>query len=149
MSLGIGKDRNPLELAKHGAVTTLEPGAEMEGKLRVSAGIVRINSHFKGEIAGDGSLVVAEQGEVEADVSLKVISVMGKIKGSVHATERIEIKERGVILGDITTPVLLVEAGGYFDGQCHMPVQPVQPAEAARPPLELEKDASERPSRPQ
>lgn len=149
MSLGIGREKSPQELAKHGAVTTLEPGAEMEGKLRVSAGIVRINSHFKGEIAGDGSLVVAEQGEVEADVSLKVVSVIGKIKGSVHATERIEIKERGVILGDITTPVLLVEAGGYFDGQCHMPVQPVQPAEAARPSLDLEKDASESPSRPQ
>lgn len=141
MSLGIGREKSAEELAKHGAVTTLEPGAEIEGKLKVSSGVVRINSHFKGEIAGEGALLVAEQGEVEADVTLKSVTVLGKIKGTVHASERIEIKERGVILGDITTPVLLVEPGGYFDGQCHMPVQPAN--DAKLPSLVLEKGVSE------
>jgi cytoskeletal protein CcmA (bactofilin family) len=26
-----------------------------------------------------------------------------------------------VVVGDISTPVLVVEPGGFFDGQCHMP----------------------------
>lgn len=140
MSLGLGKERT--DFSKHGLTATLEPGTEMEGKLKVSAGMVRINSHFKGEIGGEGGILIAEQGEVEAEINLKSVTVLGKVKGSVHAAERIEIKERGVILGDIFTPVLVVEPGGYFDGQCHMPIQA---ADAPKPPLDLEKGTAASP----
>jgi cytoskeletal protein CcmA (bactofilin family) len=64
---------------------------------------------------------VADQGEVEGEIHSKITSLAGKVKGSVHASEVVEIKARGVIVGDIYAPALLVEPGGYFDGQCHMP----------------------------
>lgn len=121
MSIGLGSTKGATDLAKQGVTATIEPGMEFEGKLKITSGVVRINSHFKGEISGEGSLVIAERGEVEAGITLKSVIVMGKVKGSIHASERLEIKERGVILGDIYTPVLLVEPGGYFDGQCRMP----------------------------
>jgi cytoskeletal protein CcmA (bactofilin family) len=117
------KGRRVSDLIKQGFMAVLEPGADIEGKLTISSGTARLNSHFKGEIASDGSVLVAERGEVEADIKSKSIVVLGKVRGSVHAADRIEIKERGVILGDIYTPVLVVEPGGYFDGQCHMPTQ--------------------------
>ncbi|MGH9450615.1 MAG: bactofilin family protein [Terriglobia bacterium] len=142
MSLGLGKEKSTTDLGKHGMTATLEPGAEMEGTLKISSGAVRINSHFKGEINGDGVLLIAEQGEVEAEITLKSVSVVGKVKGAVHATERIEIKERGVILGDIYTPVLVVEPGGYFDGQCHMPIQAAEAAKPARAIDAVEKEPS-------
>jgi cytoskeletal protein CcmA (bactofilin family) len=118
------KGRRVSDLIKQGFMAVLEPGADIEGKLTVSSGTARLNSHFKGEIASEGSILVAERGEVEADIKSKSIVVLGKVRGSVHAADRVEIKERGVILGDIYTPVLVVEPGGYFDGQCHMPTQP-------------------------
>ncbi|MGH9437220.1 MAG: bactofilin family protein [Terriglobia bacterium] len=124
-----GKNTSPKsvsELTKHGVIASLEPGAEFEGKIKFGAGTARINSHFKGEITGEGNLIVAECGELDAEVHVAAISVTGKVKGSIHATDRIEIKERGVILGDIYTPVLVVEPGGYLDGQCHMPAQEAQ-----------------------
>ena len=99
----------------------LEPGVEVEGKMKVTGGLVRLNSHFKGEIVSDGALVIHDQGEVEGDIHSLVVSVTGKVKGSVHATERLEIKEHGIVLGDIYTPCLLIDPGGFFDGQCHMP----------------------------
>jgi cytoskeletal protein CcmA (bactofilin family) len=117
------KGRRVYDLIKQGFLAVLEPGADIEGKLTVTSGTARLNSHFKGEIASDGGVLVAERGEVEADIRSKSVVVLGKVRGSVHATDRIEIKERGVILGDIYTPVLVVEPGGYFDGQCHMPTQ--------------------------
>lgn len=132
--MAFGKDmkgKNISELVKHGVIASLEPGAEIEGKLKFGAGSARINSHFKGEISGDGSLVVAERGELEAEVNVKAITVNGKVKGSIHVTDRIEIKERGVILGDIYTPILIVEPGGYLDGQCHMPAQDAENVKAA------------------
>ena len=66
-------------------------------------------------------MVVHDQGEVDGDIRTRILSVTGKIKGNVHASEHLEIKEHGVVLGSIYTPCLLVEPGGFFDGQCHMP----------------------------
>lgn len=111
----------PSPAQPEGQLTVIEPGIELEGKLRASGGTVRINSHFKGEIFSEGTIVIAEQGDVEASIQAKIICIAGKVKGNVHATERLEIKEHGVLMGDIHTPVLTVEPGGYFEGECQMP----------------------------
>lgn len=103
-------------------VGLLEPGIEFEGKMTVPSGIIRINTHLKGEVDCSGVVVIADQGEVEGEIRTRFISVAGKIKGSVYASEKIEIKANGIVLGDIHTDSLVIEPGGYFDGQCHMPV---------------------------
>lgn len=139
----LGHSRQP-----EAATGSLDPGIEMEGKMKASAGLVRINAHFKGEIVSEGTIVIAEQGEVEASIQAKVISIAGKVKGNVHATERLEIKEHGVLLGDIHTPVLTIEPGGYFEGECQMPsAQQTQaaskPPQTAEPEVEPAQEASE------
>lgn len=102
-------------------VGLLEPGLEFEGKITVSSGMIRINTHLKGQIDSTGAVVIAEQGEVEGEIHTRYISVAGKVKGAVHASDKVEIKANGVVLGDIHTGSLVIEPGGYFDGQCHMP----------------------------
>jgi cytoskeletal protein CcmA (bactofilin family) len=124
MALGLGKDsdrRGSVSPLERGVTAVLELGVEVEGKMQVSSGTVRLNTIFKGEILGQGTVVVAEQGEVEASIEANSITIRGKVKGTVRAVERLEILEHGVLLGDIYTPVLIVEPGGYFDGHCHMP----------------------------
>ena len=108
-------------LGDDNVVGFVEPGVEVEGKLKVPAGMFRLNCHVKGEVHCEGMLVVAEQGEVEGDIHTRQISVAGKVKGSIRASESLEIKKAGIVLGGIFTPKLFVEPGGYFDGQCHMP----------------------------
>ena len=122
MPFGLGKSRRrqPADLSGDW-VGWLEPGIEVEGKMKVASGLIRVNTHFKGEINSEGAVVVHDQGEVDGDIRTRVLSVTGKIKGNVHASERLEIKEHGVVLGSIYTPCLLVDPGGFFDGQCHMP----------------------------
>jgi cytoskeletal protein CcmA (bactofilin family) len=110
----------------------IEPGIEMEGKMKVGAGLFRLNAHFKGDISSEGAVVIHDQGEIEGRVQAKVVSVTGKVKGEVHAAERLEIKEHGILLGNIFTPCLLIDPGGFFDGECHMPTpEPATAAEAA------------------
>jgi len=123
MAFWSGKSRRRQELAElpDDWVGWLEPGVELEGKLRVNTGLIRLNSHFKGEIHSEGTVVIHDQGEVEGGVRAKRVSITGKLKGTVHASERLEIKENGVVLGDIYTPCLLIDPGGFFDGTCHMP----------------------------
>ena len=123
MSLGLGKTRRRQieELLDDDVVGLFEPGVDVEGKMKVSTGMIRLNTRFKGEIESEGTIVVAEQGDVEADIRAKLISVSGKVKGNFHASDRLEIKEHGIVLGDIFTASLVVNPGGYFDGHCHMP----------------------------
>jgi cytoskeletal protein CcmA (bactofilin family) len=100
----------------------LEPGIEFDGKMTVASGIIRVNTHIKGEIECGDVVVIADQGEVEGEIRTRFISIAGKVKGIVYATEKAEIKANGIVLGDIHTSSLVIEPGGYFDGRCHMPV---------------------------
>jgi len=124
MPLSFWKSREkPEPLPGEDMVGYFEPSVVLEGKMSVTTGMIRLNSNFKGEIASQGTVVIADQGEVEATVQAKVVSVAGKVRGNIHAEERLEIKEHGVVLGEIYTRVLVVEPGGYFEGQCHMPTE--------------------------
>ena len=138
MPLGLGKDadrRGSAPSLERGMTAVLELGVEVEGKMQISNGTVRLNTIFKGEIVGQGAVVVGEQGEVEASIQANNITIRGKVKGAMRAADRLEIQEHGVLLGDIDTPVLIVEPGGYFDGHCHMPTPEVgkQPADQSQP----------------
>jgi cytoskeletal protein CcmA (bactofilin family) len=123
MPLGFGKDsdRRSTSPLERGLAAVLEVGVEVDGKMQISSGTVRLNTTFKGEILGQGTILVAEQGEVEASIQANSVTIRGKVKGAVRAAERLEIQEHGVLLGDIDTPVLIIAPGGYFDGHCHMP----------------------------
>jgi cytoskeletal protein CcmA (bactofilin family) len=124
MRFGLGKSSRRRELSSlidDDMVGLLEPGVEIEGKLTITSGILRLNTRFKGQIQSAATVVVADEGTVEGEIHTKLISITGKVTGNVHATERLEIKEHGVVHGDIFTPCLVVDPGGYFEGQCHMP----------------------------
>lgn len=125
MALKVGemlRARSADPLADQELVGLLEPGIEFEGKITVSSGLIRINTHIKGEVDCAGAVVVVDQGEVEGEIRSRYISIAGKVKGTIRASEKIEIKANGIVLGDIHTAALVIEPGGYFDGQCHMPV---------------------------
>jgi cytoskeletal protein CcmA (bactofilin family) len=135
MDISLGKHRsipangeNPTQM-----VALLGPGTEFEGTLRAGPGQVCMDAGFKGTATSDGTIVIDERGDVAAELVAKVISISGKLKGTAKASERLEIRARGVVLGDISTPVLVVEPGGYFDGQCHMPVPDLEREQARQP----------------
>jgi cytoskeletal protein CcmA (bactofilin family) len=129
MDLSIAKHRSGSASATEGQasmVALVGPGTEFEGSLRASSGQVRLDGVFKGTAVSQGTITIDEHGDVAAELTAKVISIAGKLKGTAKASERLEIRSRGVVLGDISTPVLVVEPGGYFDGQCHMPIPDVE-----------------------
>ncbi|MEJ2007052.1 MAG: polymer-forming cytoskeletal protein [Acidobacteriota bacterium] len=102
-------------------VALLEPGIEIEGNVKVASGMVRLNCQFKGAICSTGTIIVASQGDIEADIEATQISIAGKVKGNVRASQQLEIMEQGVLLGDVETPTMVVDPGAYFIGRCDMP----------------------------
>jgi cytoskeletal protein CcmA (bactofilin family) len=96
---------------------------------------VGVNSHFKGDIKSRGTLRIdgSVEGNVEADwlilgekatlkgnVSARGIIAGGKIEGALTAKEILEIKSKGQVVGDITTPKLMVSEGGIMEGRSSM-----------------------------
>jgi cytoskeletal protein CcmA (bactofilin family) len=97
----------------------LGQGAEFIGKL-IFHGSVRIDGNFQGEIHGEGSLVVGEGALVKGNIAVKSIYIGGEVQGTIEAKEKIDIQSTGKFLGDVRTPVFIIEDGAFFDGKSLM-----------------------------
>ena len=83
-------------------------------------GAVRIDGKMDGTINTDDTLIIGENGVLEADITAGTVICRGKIKGTIKASKRIEIHNNSVVVGAISAPALLVEDGALFDGTCEM-----------------------------
>jgi cytoskeletal protein CcmA (bactofilin family) len=97
----------------------LGPDTEVEGTLRFQHSVL-IEGRFKGEIHSEGSLVIGEGAEVDAEITSRSITVKGTVHGSMNASERVQIQSNGCVLGDITTPSLQMDESVTFEGRCSM-----------------------------
>ena len=97
----------------------LGQGAEFIGKL-IFNGSVRIDGNFQGEIFGQGSLVVGQGALVKADIAVKSVYISGDVQGNIEVKEKFNIHSTGKFLGDVHTPVFIMEEGAFFDGRSHM-----------------------------
>jgi cytoskeletal protein CcmA (bactofilin family) len=110
----------------------LDKGVKVEGTLEV-AGVFRFDAHLKGTIVSDQSVILGENAQLEGQVEGNHVVVAGRVEGTIRAKGRVEIQPKGVVRGEIHTPCLVIEAGGMFDGRCHMSSTP----EAATEPLTI------------
>ena len=98
----------------------LGAGMEFEGKLFFE-GKVRIDGKLKGQIEGDGTLVLGDGAEVEAEVKVATLIIRGgTLKGSARASQLVEIHQPGRMYGDIHTPQVAIDKGVVFEGECFM-----------------------------
>jgi len=87
-------------------------------------GTIRVDGKVKGKISSNsGTVVVGEKAVVDADVFVNVAVVMGQFNGTINATERIEVYPPGKVEGDLHAPVISIEPGGVFNGNCVMKAQ--------------------------
>lgn len=79
----------------------------------------------------NNELTIGADGRIPADVSAKSVIVIGHIKGDVDATERVEIRETGVVEGSIRSPKLIVQEGAILRGTIEMGGKQSAPETAA------------------
>ena len=111
------KDKN-INIGKD-AVTIISSGVIVEGKLS-SNGNVRIDGTVNGDITANGNLTIGNQGEVTGEVHAQIITVGGKISGTITAHEKIILESTSLLKGDIITKILVVEEGAVFEGKSSM-----------------------------
>ncbi len=99
-------------------IQMLGPKMTLEGTL-VFEGMMIINGHVKGTIESkEGTIIIGEQAVIHADIYVNNAKVSGEIRGTVTATDRIELHPPARVYGDLTAPVVLIDAGVTFDGKC-------------------------------
>jgi len=94
-------------------------GTKFEGKLK-SAGDIRIDGNFNGEISIDGTLSIGESGLVEADIYAPFVVISGRFRGNIFAGKRVEILPPANVCGEIEAPSVILEDGAIFEGDCRM-----------------------------
>jgi cytoskeletal protein CcmA (bactofilin family) len=94
--------------------------------------MMRVDGHFSGRISStSGTLIVGNNGTVDANIEVAVAVIHGAINGDIIATQRLELGRAARVHGNIQTPSLVIEQGAIFEGSCKM-VQMQSAAEKAR-----------------
>jgi cytoskeletal protein CcmA (bactofilin family) len=99
----------------------LAEGTEIEGEVRFRD-ILRVDGKISGKVKSEKELVVGETGEIEAEIDVGILSVSGKVTGSFHVKEKVEIHPKGRVVGDLVLekPNLVIHEGGVFEGKIDM-----------------------------
>jgi len=114
------------------------PAYVPESPARVQAGTTEQASigkglFIKGEITGSESLyidgrvegainlpgnrvTVGRNGNVGANITAREVVVLGKVKGNVTATDRVDIRAEGSLNGDVAAARISIEDGAFFKG---------------------------------
>ncbi len=97
----------------------LGPGAKVNGKL-VFEGSTTIEGEIEGEIQVHGDLTIGERALIKGKIVATSILIRGKVTANVHAEKKLEIQPPGVVVGDMSTPSLIIVDGAIIEGHCSM-----------------------------
>jgi len=90
-----------------------------EGKMSFE-GVFRLDGKVVGEILNSGTLILGETAIVKGTLGVNALILDGRVEGEVNARERVEIHSKGKIYGTIMAPILVIQDGGVFEGNCKM-----------------------------
>jgi cytoskeletal protein CcmA (bactofilin family) len=76
-----------------------------------------IDGRVEGSISLSGNRVtVGRNGVVAANISAREIVVLGKVRGNLTASDRVDIRSDGSLTGDVVAARISIEDGAFFKG---------------------------------
>jgi len=105
------------------SITLLAKGVVLKGEIHVE-GTVRIDGRLDGEIQTKGHVIIGEDGLVEGTITAGTVVSSGRIKAKVTANERIQLLKTATLIGEVLTPILIMEEGAKLQGAMDMGVTP-------------------------
>ena len=97
--------------------------ATMKGNLVFNDPVnLKISGKFEGELETKGTLIIGEQAEVKTKVIKgENIKILGKVKGDVICSNRLELFPPGLVIGNIQAPILIIKEGASLKGYWDIP----------------------------
>lgn len=114
----------------HSISTFIGPETVVEGTIEFQ-GTIRIDGNVKGKICSNGgTVIVGEKAVINAEFIVDVAIIMGEIEGIIDARHKVEIYPPSRVVGEIKTPVISIETGVIFNGNCIMKGKTNAPSKA-------------------
>jgi len=99
-----------------GDQATIGKGLFVKGEISGTESLF-IDGKVEGSISLPGNRVtVGRNGQVAANINAREIVVLGKVRGNVSATDRLDIRAEGSLSGDVSAARISIEDGAYFKG---------------------------------
>ena len=125
-------------------MTVVAAGSTITGSI-ASSGTVDVNGTVTGDIEAD-TITVGQNGVVTGNILSETATVRGAVTGNVTA-RTIQLAGTGKIEGDLTHAILVIEQGGYFEGQSKRMADPLEGKTALNAPAaKLEAPSNDRSS---
>jgi len=121
--------------APSGEQATIGKGLTIKGEINGSESLY-IDGKVEGSVNLPGNRVtVGRNGQVAASITAREIVVLGKVRGNVTATDRVDIRAEGSLSGDVAAARISIEDGAFFKGgiDIRKPEQGKQQAPVAAP----------------
>ena len=113
------ESRKEIEM-KEENVTNMTADVEIKGTIKFSH-ILKIDGKFEGEmITDEGDVIVGKTGSIKANIKVKNAIIEGHVDGNIVASEKVELKERAQLIGDLKARTLVIEEGVVFVGKCNV-----------------------------
>jgi len=133
------KKKDMAKPAPHGKtkITTNETtylGKNLKIKGNISGeGSLIILGNFEGEFDIIGQVKVAQGAVIKGNIKATGVSINGILDGTVEASEKILLDTTASIKGRLVTPKISIQDGAVFDGELQMSRNPEQVPKAASP----------------
>jgi cytoskeletal protein CcmA (bactofilin family) len=107
----------------------LNSDVELKGTLKFS-GELTFDGKLDGDIQSDGNLILGDNAVIKGNMNVTTIVVRGKVNGNINAKEKIDIKTKAELFGDIRAPKLVIEEGVTYVGKTEVNPNKVSPPPA-------------------
>jgi cytoskeletal protein CcmA (bactofilin family) len=104
----------------------LNSDVEIKGNIKFS-GELTLDGKLEGEIQTDGTLQLGDSATINGNIAAQSVIVRGKVHGNIHAREKIEIKSKAELFGDIRASKLVIEEGVTYVGKTEVNPNKVSP----------------------
>jgi cytoskeletal protein CcmA (bactofilin family) len=103
-------------VAPSGEQATIGKSLFVKGEVSGSESLY-IDGKVEGTINLPGNRVtVGRNGQVAANIMAREVVVLGKVRGNVNASDRVDIRSEGSLTGDVAAARISIEDGAYFKG---------------------------------
>jgi len=115
----------------NGEQATIGKGLFIKGEITGSESLF-IDGKVEGSVNLTGNRVtVGRNGQVSASITAREIVVLGKVRGNITASDRVDIRAEGALTGDVTAARISIEDGAFFKGGIELRKSDAKSAAAA------------------
>jgi cytoskeletal protein CcmA (bactofilin family) len=99
-----------------GDQATISKGLFVKGEISGSESLF-IDGKVEGSINLPGNRVtVGRNGQVASSIAAREIVILGKVRGNISASDRVDIRAEGALTGDVSAARISIEDGAFFKG---------------------------------